>query len=387
MTESRDEASSALGWTPEWAMPNVTLDEPIEASHAALVNSDDERLRSIARRRPAVETFLSAFRDEFGTQIWPTIAMVREDAPPGVRIAAAFGGFRDAVCVSAIVAGYGLGAKSKSGGIIHSDAFDVYPWFPSPRLEGRIGAITPALVGIHHVERLRPQPAPALGRRSLSIGEIDQPLLGAILARWKRCFADGEYSVEDRRLFRALEMARAASKMPGGSDATEYDAGRAVALWVSAFEILAHDGNRADFGRVLSLLGRVQWLKASLKVRDRQVKIGKGRAPIQTNLAGAIYERLYRARNDFLHGNPITDETLRVEKCRKHVHWFAASLFRLALTGFLNLRFSETLPDTADDQDRERHDVRGKRFRAAQRLSEDAILVADEPPRPSAGSE
>jgi hypothetical protein len=62
MTESRDEASSALGWTPEWAMPNVTLDEPIEASHPALVNSDDKRLRSIARRRPAVETFLSAFR-------------------------------------------------------------------------------------------------------------------------------------------------------------------------------------------------------------------------------------------------------------------------------------------------------------------------------------
>jgi hypothetical protein len=47
------------------------------------------------------------------------------------------------------------------------------------------------------------------------------------------------------------------------------------------------------------------------------------------------------------------------------VHWFAASLFRLALTWFLNLRFSETLPDTADDQDRERHDVRGKRYDAA----------------------
>jgi len=283
-------------------MPNLTLKESIEASHAALVNSDDERLRSIARRRPAVETFLSAFRDEFGTQVSPTIAMVREDAPPGVRTVTALGGFRDAVCVSAIVAGHGLGRKSKSGGIIHSDAFDVYPWFPSPRLEGRIGAITPALVGIHDVERLRPQPAPALGRRSLSKWEIDQPLLGAMLARWKHCFVDGEDSVEDRRLFRALEMARAASKMPGGSDATEYDAGRAVALWVSAFEILAHDGNRTDFRRVLSLLGRVQCLKPSLKVQDRQVKIRKGEAPIQTNLAGVICERLYRARNDFLHG-------------------------------------------------------------------------------------
>ena len=86
-----------------------------------------------------------------------------------------------------------------------------------------------------------------------------------------------------------------------------------------------------------AVLGRVQWLKPSLKVQDRQVKIRKSEAPIQTNLAGVIYERLYRARNDFVHGNPITDETLRVEKRRKHVHWFAASLFRLALTGFLSL--------------------------------------------------
>jgi len=385
MTESRDEASSALGWTPEWAMPNVTLNEPIEASHAALVNSDDERLRSIARRRPAVETFLSAFRDEFGTQIWPTIAMVREDAPPGVRIAAAFGGFRDAVCVSAIVAGYGLGTKSKSGGIIHSDAFDVYPWFPSPRLEGRIGAITPALVGIHHVERLRPQPAPALGRRSMSKWKIDQPLLGAILARWKHCFVDGEDSVVDRRLFRALEMARAASKMPGGSDATDYDVGRAVALWVSAFEILAHDGRHSDFGQVLSLLSRVQWQNQTLTVQDREVS-HKG-APIRTNLAGAIYKRLHWARTAFLHGNPVTAKMLIMEGSQKPVLWLAAPLFRLALSAFLNLRFSETLPDTANDEDRGRRIAKRIAFNEPQRLAEDAILIADEAPdeRPPAG--
>ena len=84
----------------------------------------------------------------------------------------------------------------------------------------------------------------------MSKWEIDQPLLGAIPARWKHCFVDGDDSVVDRRLFRALEMARAASKMPGGSDATDYDVGRAVAMWVSAFEILAHDGRHSDFGQV-----------------------------------------------------------------------------------------------------------------------------------------
>ena len=52
----------------------------------------------------------------------------------------------------------------------------------------------------------------------------------------------------------------------------------------------------------------------------------------------------------------------------------------LALTAFLDLRFAETLPDGADKQERERHDVRGEMFRAPQRLAEDAIPIADAAP-------
>ena len=102
-----------------------------------------------------------------------------------------------------------------------------------PELTKTIAALTPALKGLHIVDELRPQSAPALGNRHLS--QLDQPLLDALVARWERCFATGKESVEDRRLFRALEMARAASKMPGGRDASEHDAGRLTALWVSAF--------------------------------------------------------------------------------------------------------------------------------------------------------
>jgi hypothetical protein len=366
-SEGADVLASA-SWTPVWAMPNVTLEESIEASHAALVNRHDERLRSIARRCPALETFLNAFRDEFGTQIWPTIAMVREGVSPRVRTVTALSGFRDAVCVSAIVAGHG---------IIHSDAFDVYPWFPDPRHEGRISAFTPAMIGTHYVEQLRPQPAPALGRRSLSPSHMDQPLLGAILARWKRCFVDGEDSMEDRRLFRALEMARAASKMPGGSDATDYDGGRAVALWVSAFEILVHDEKWSGLKEVLTRLGQVQWLSAKLEVQDRQVKISK-KETFQTNAAGEVYGHLNRVRNDFLHGNPVTAETLKRAKRQQSVLFFASPLFRLALTASLNVRFSETLLDTANDEDLGRHIAKQAAFNRPQRRAEDAILMADE---------
>jgi hypothetical protein len=71
-----DVAISAPRWVPVWAMPNVTLDEPVETELAALVSTADERLRSIAARRPGLQTFLSAFRDEFGVPIAPTIGML-----------------------------------------------------------------------------------------------------------------------------------------------------------------------------------------------------------------------------------------------------------------------------------------------------------------------
>jgi hypothetical protein len=289
---------------------------------------------------------------------------------------AAFGSFRDAICMSAVVFGRGITLTSKGSaiGIVHSDAFDVYPWFPTPQMDGRISVFTPAVGGIHVVDQLQPQSAPALGNRALAKRQIDEPLLRAILARWERCFAADEETVEDRRLFRALEMARAASRTPGGSDASEHDAGRAVALWVSAFEILAHDGHHVDFRRVMSLLSAVQWLSPKLKAQDRVVRKG-----VQTNLAGVIYDRLNTARNHFLHGNPVSAETLTLEKCQKHAHPFAPSLFRMALDAFLDLSFSEAVP--TDSQGLGHFIAARMEFAQTQRISEDAILLADEPAR------
>ena len=201
---------------------------------------------------------------------------------------------------------------------------------------------------------------------------MDHPLLEAILARWRHCFANETINDRDLRLFRSLEMARAASKVPGGADANIYDAGRAVALWVSAFEILVRDEDHASPKRVLSLLSRVQWLK--LKGQDRKVALGKKKQKVQTNVAGEVYAHLNSVRNDFLHGNPVTDETLKLKKSGRGVLWFAAPLFRLALTAFLDLRFSETLPDTEDANEQGRYIARRMAFHSAQRDCETHLV-------------
>jgi hypothetical protein len=98
-----------------------------------------------------------------------------------------------------------------------------------------------------------------LGNRSLSHIHVDRPLLQALIKRWEHCFVAGRDSDEDRRLFRALEMACAASRTPGGVDANEHDAERAVALWVSAFEILTYKGKGQNAKKVvLSRLAEVE---------------------------------------------------------------------------------------------------------------------------------
>jgi hypothetical protein len=99
---------SGARWTPVWAMPNVTLDETIETTCVALAPYGDDRLHEFARGHPTMKTFLNAFRNEFGTPIRPTTGMVREDAPHNVRTVAAFGSFRDAICMSAVIFGQGM---------------------------------------------------------------------------------------------------------------------------------------------------------------------------------------------------------------------------------------------------------------------------------------
>ena len=105
--------------------------------------------------------------------------------------------------------------------------------------------------------------------------------------------ASPEETVLELAAVGALDVARAACKPPGEINTSEFDAGRSVSLWVSAFEILAHDERRSDFGRVIAMLNRVEWLRPTLKTQDREVRSHNKGNPVRTNLAGELYRRLF----------------------------------------------------------------------------------------------
>ncbi len=371
----RRAVTSAPDWLPIWALPNLVVEEPIETTFVALLPVEDERVSRACERFVGLERFLRTFKDEFGGEIDPSLIMIRIDAPDRVRTVSAVASFRDAVCMSVLPLSHAR--KLKEGfslDIQFSDAFDAYPWTLRDEADTHIIARTSGVLALHDVTELQAQCAPALGARRLARHDVDVVLLGALLDRWNALYVGADDPM-NLRLFRSLDMARAASRMPGGTDATIFDRGRSIGLWVSAFETLAYDGG-ADICRVVDLLRRAPWYHRELRDADRTLRARK----LLTNIDGDVYRRLLHLRNQFLHGDPVTPDDLGLPMGREALR-FAAPLFRLALTAYLDLRFGEPPFDAlADHVEYGPYLARFARHHSAQETIEDAILLADTPP-------
>jgi hypothetical protein len=141
------------------------------------------------------------------------------------------------------------------------------------------------------------------------------------------------------RLFRSLEVAYAACAVATKNQGSLNEYGTEVALWVSAIEILAWpDRSHADLDGVLELLGRNVGRRATNKKRFR-AKVGRKSRSLTALQRGYTY--LYRARNRFLHGNPIGPTSLLTLSRTRRVGLprLAAIIYRAALVAYLSRRY------------------------------------------------
>jgi len=155
---------------------------------------------------------------------------------------------------------------------------------------------------------------------------------------------------DEIKLFRSLNMAYNACFIPAASRETLlFDVGRLLSLWVSAFEILAHPGpgGKATRDGVLDALDQQPFWVGN-EVRDLVIPIAAARAkkadpPVLRKLPSWFYVRLYDARNDFLHGNPVTATSHLIEPDgAKSLLDVAATLYRFALASALRLAVPPT---------------------------------------------
>lgn len=310
-------------------LPNVHVRCRVEGTHAAIVGQQDQRVKDLRRDSPLLNDYLGRFTDTFGEPQLPSVVLLRPEAPDSYRLGRAIGSFRDLFAMSVVpykraqvlkIGHWGTGINP-----LFTDAFDFYPWMVDKRQE-RLVLNTSAMGASHDIDKFAGQSSPAIPSSILE--ETDEPLLECLIARWERRYANDRPSWGDTALFRSLNMAIQAARTPFSTGGTYYDSGRLAALWISAFEILVHPGGdgRASPAQVKRMLAgeHSSAKRTPLKDSDRALR-------------RLVYQELYDARNDYLHGNPVQDDRLMLPGGMWDLTQYAAPLYRLMLTEFLEL--------------------------------------------------
>jgi hypothetical protein len=326
-----------------FALPNLVLREAIEVDGFALAPAHDDRIVEMARTRTAFGSFMGRFKTEFGDEIEPSVIIWRDDMPNSYRTISAISGFRDLISMCVIPLAWAqvlrFGPRQVA---LYSDYFSVYPWMTDNKDEGIITR-TPAMLGVHEVRLLQASSIAALSLHILEHRDIDRPMLKELLRLWVRCFATDTPTPEDERLFRSLNMANAAAMLPLGADSKLYDALRSVALWVSAFEILKPAKNKAYEG-VYEMLEGLKWNYTPCVERKYQA-YGDQPGTLRA-LPSWLFGEINRLRNDTMHGNSLPPGRQIVSPGKRPINIYAAPLYRMALTAYIDLKFVRTKPKT-----------------------------------------
>lgn len=370
-------------WKPIFAVPNVELLGAIGCEIAALTPAHDSRVIALKRAHPTFGRFLNCFSDNFGQKFQPAVMLTRADAPSSFFEVTTLASFRDLIAISTLSHNRALELITRRAHLVtFGEAFAIYPWMLDKHYEDVIGN-TAAILGIHEVSKLRGQSSPALFRTALNPEDIDQPLLTALLDRWQQHYQSSGPEWADIALFRSLNMAYHASLLPAATDATFYDIGRLVSLWVSAFEILVHPGGngQANRDKVFELIEKTPW---ELRTAADQSHDTGGKNKVKRTLASWLYQALYDCRNNFLHGNPVGQADLFLPISGRSILWYAAPLYRLALTAFLPLTYKKAIPSSSDAQAFGAYIAEHMTFVYPQRRAEEAILTANQPPNQKA---
>jgi hypothetical protein len=328
-------------WTPVLALPNLDMRGTLECPYAAIVAPSDPRVEKLRNAHPKLTTFLSKFSGQFREHVWPSLLLLRADAPQSYYTAEAVAAFRDVLSLSVVPYARTTRLRfNRASGLAFTNTFQFYPWMLDKQFEDMI-LINPAQMHLHVLEEFKGQAFPEQSQASIMWNDIDIPLARELLNRWIVRFSGKPVAWKDKALFRSLNMANEAGRIPALAASVFYDTGRSLALWVSAYEILAHPGGagQSNFGTVSGLLESVKWHDPKLAAATHAIP---GRAQQQRQLATWVCRKVYDLRNDFLHGNDVDGPALLLNG--KPVIDFAACLYRLSLTGFLGLHFNVAMP-------------------------------------------
>jgi len=295
---------------PRWeliaVLPNLPLDRSWEFEPFAFVPNSDKRLLAVRRRMRANRALLQNFTDAFGRRSAPTALIVRGSADIRFRQWDVIVDLRNAFAIASICGGW----QKAIGNLniwwpLYADYFDFYSLRPH-RDGNALVNVGPGSSSYDNADKFAGQPQTDIaGSAPYFKAEPDENLLKVLIGAWGKRVNGKRRSWRNRALFRSLAVAFRAARLPKGSDNELFDLGIQLSLWVSAHECLAHPGRRqsVNLEAVWTLLSRRVWGSRKLRRKSRWVR-RLGKTP-PLNYVQKLYFQMYRARNAFLHGNPV----------------------------------------------------------------------------------
>ena len=332
---------SSKRWQWGFLLHNLTCKQPFGSDYLAIAPHTDTRVQAIVANSSLGQSLLENFTDQFEHKTHPSVLIIREDAPESVRHIDAVVSFRNVFAFSCLIRSWqqNIGGPSACYPLF-SDYFDFYPI--TLDADGiRIYGKSPALRVMGQPKAIHGQISAGLPNSEHLFIEQDDDLSNLLLKAWQHVYVNpSSIKSEARALFRSLQTAYHAAAMPMPNQQSIHDYGTRIALWISAFEILCHPSGcgglgKADFEKVKELLETQTW--SNSEMRDCKYPVTSRKACVNVNLVVALYWELYQARNDFLHGNPVSRNRLfpfRNAKRPPLLH-LAPLIYKAGLLGFL----------------------------------------------------
>jgi hypothetical protein len=309
-------------WEPIITLPNLAVPEPtpFETSGFAICAGDDARFtehpadRAIATMGRIIRQFRTARRERYV----PGCFAFRSDIPRARRNAEAIRAFRNVCALACTTSADAVGLASRYGPrwTVHwSDQF-LFGYFTAGK-SGWVHTLDGAMRGMDDKIPWS-QPSPQFGNPHHWSLLPDTSLLARLLDCWRRYYLRRRQRRILRRLFRSLEIAFHASMFPADGLTSINDYGTRLAQWVSAFEVLCHPGGGLSVGKrdVQGVLRVVPFNVRALKMNRYRIS-HKGKT-FPASLPESLYDSLYLARNQFLHGMPVSFCTLRYHRSKQY---------------------------------------------------------------------
>ncbi len=324
-------------WTILFVMHNLSVSEPIEGGFLAIVNKDDERVSNLLINHDCLKDLIGNFSDQFQSKHSPSILIRRTDAPESLNKIEGIVGFRNIIALSTIIRSW-EDALVRDQVFLHtfySNYFDIYPIYPSKDYKYLL-TNSPSLTGLDdRHDEFHGQSSPELAGFQRNI-EFDDILFKELMAKWKQSYVKTRSSRKIRSLFRSLEIAYQACALPFDNFASLHDYGTSLALWTSAFEVLAWpERSWAGVNEVLDILAQAVFDTQKLNRNVYKVKIKNKTRKV--NLIGKLYHQINNARNDFLHGNNVSIKKLKPfgKNDLKPLNYYAPLIYKVALCVYL----------------------------------------------------